>query len=1151
MGAGTLDFGFGGADNTGNGVSTPADRNAYHHVMQARRMGLKWLPGLSWLDVNYTSVVNFDILLCNAAYVGDGAVLYASGGGCGNTGEIADVIIHEWGHGLDETTLEADDASAEGTADVVAMHLSRSAKIGPGFFKASGAPSRDLDRSTTFKGLLSVSNIDEHCPTGGLVGPLGYEVHCEGEIYGQAAWDLAQALVAKHGRHTGWRLSERLFFTSLPDAGGYLPTDAAPVYDAYLFADDDDGNLINGTPNATEIFQAFAAHGMATVELPASPACSRPAQPAAAVVASCDGLEVSWSSVPGVDHYEVLRSDEGEQGPFFPLAVVPPGTTTHDDTTVAPGIDYGYVVLAVDAAGCESTVEGPVPGRVVAPVLDLTAARADDEPLGNRSGGADPGETVDLVLTLANTGDGDATAVSGTLTTTTPGVLVLEPTASWPAIPAGSTADNLDPLRIETDDQLVCGERVRLQLEHDEGSTCPSRTSFFDVLLGEATTLVEHDFEGSNGWVRDVENSTATAGEWIRDLPQGSVTQPAEDTTPDGIRCWLTGQGANDVDGGATILRSSNFDLSTYDHVEVSYARWYTNSNPGVDLGDFFHAEVSPNGGTTWTILESVNYLETVPAWIRRRFSLEPNMLTNQVRFRFVVADGAGVDATVEAAVDDFRLETFTCDPTPACSVAPDFSGIASIGSGPGCGEVRLEWQEASSNCENAAITYDVHRGTDPRMVADETNRIASGLTATGFVDPFLVPGETYHYVVRAIDSRSGGDGNNLVGSASAALVPDQQAPAFGGLEQATPGESCGETVLDWSPASESCSLPVAYEIHRSTDPSFVPGAKTLVASTFSSSFVDVAPTPGAQFSYVVQARDAAGNVDANVVRLDAAATRPDEVFAASSFEADDGGWTVGTPNDATEGEWAWGDPGESLSQPEDDATENGTKAWITGLEGWIPDPLGDNDVDAGSTTLVTAGYDLSGADAPVVRYSRWFFNSPSVGDPEEPLIIEVSDNGGADWLAIDRADATSPVGWIRVSVPLLEAGIATTSDVRFRFTASDLGGDSLLEAGIDDFELVDPSEGCTVCAAPPETVGTVLVGRSGGDVILDWTDDPVQGKRFAVYRLDGAGLADALRVGTTSARSFVHEEAATSGDDFYYRVTAIDACGAESALSD
>ena len=51
--------------------------------------------------------------------------------------------------------------------------------------------------------------------------------------------------------------AERIFFTSLADQGSWDPVSPLSVYDAYINADDDDGNLANGTPHAAAIFAAF------------------------------------------------------------------------------------------------------------------------------------------------------------------------------------------------------------------------------------------------------------------------------------------------------------------------------------------------------------------------------------------------------------------------------------------------------------------------------------------------------------------------------------------------------------------------------------------------------------------------------------------------------------------------------------------------------------------------------------------------------------------------------------------------------------------------------------------------------------------------------------------------------------------------------
>ena len=149
-------------------------------------------------------------------------------------------------------------------------------------------PVRDLDSSRV--GYVAAPGNWNHplwncvdCSVQGLNcsdGTFGHEVHCEGEIYGQAQWDLAGLMTAKHGFNTGWQDLERIYFVLLPQADTMNPGFSGNVYDAYLAVDDDNGNLADGTPNCLEIFTAFAAHGIAGTSCGASTSgCSRPAEP--------------------------------------------------------------------------------------------------------------------------------------------------------------------------------------------------------------------------------------------------------------------------------------------------------------------------------------------------------------------------------------------------------------------------------------------------------------------------------------------------------------------------------------------------------------------------------------------------------------------------------------------------------------------------------------------------------------------------------------------------------------------------------------------------------------------------------------------------------------------------------------------------------
>jgi len=83
-----------------------------------------------------------------------------------------------------------------------------------------------------------------------------------------------------------------------------------------------------------------------------------------------------------------------------------------------------------------------------------------------------------------------------------------------------------------------------------------------------------------------------------------------------------------------------------------------------------------------------------------------------------------------------------------------------------------VTWPAATPYCGGGAA-YSVYRSTDPAFVPSDSNRIASGLTGTGFVDASgLVSGTTYHYVVRATDTANGVEEQNLVRRSAAPSGP-------------------------------------------------------------------------------------------------------------------------------------------------------------------------------------------------------------------------------------------------------------------------------------------------------------------------------------------------------------------------------------------
>ena len=210
-------------------------------------------PELQWLDDQLQVVVN-ENQTCNAFSTGDDIHFYKArfssspiaGGNCQNTARIADVVYHEFGHSLHAQSVipgvgSFDGALSEGMSDMLAAFITNDHGMGRGFFFGE-APLRNLDPATDLRWPEDTTG----------------EVHDDGEIIGGTMWDLRKALIAKLGANAGDAQARKIFYAALERASD-IPTTFAEA----LLADDDDGNLENGTPNQCEINTAFGQHGLA------------------------------------------------------------------------------------------------------------------------------------------------------------------------------------------------------------------------------------------------------------------------------------------------------------------------------------------------------------------------------------------------------------------------------------------------------------------------------------------------------------------------------------------------------------------------------------------------------------------------------------------------------------------------------------------------------------------------------------------------------------------------------------------------------------------------------------------------------------------------------------------------------------------------
>lgn len=220
-------------------VATQAEIDSYVFLSQVRGWLLEHGPDLSYATDRLTSKVNINSS-CNAYY--DGSInLFQAGNGCNNTGRIADVNYHEWGHGLHAAaagTWYVDGSVGEGAGDITAFLQTGDSTIGP-YFWTNGSGIRDVSADRVYP--------DD------LVG----EVHTDGLIFAGAVWDLLGLLAAESSDEAARSLVSDLLIDALREN-----PDLDETYDAFVAADDDNGDLSDGTPHRCAILDAFSRHGL-------------------------------------------------------------------------------------------------------------------------------------------------------------------------------------------------------------------------------------------------------------------------------------------------------------------------------------------------------------------------------------------------------------------------------------------------------------------------------------------------------------------------------------------------------------------------------------------------------------------------------------------------------------------------------------------------------------------------------------------------------------------------------------------------------------------------------------------------------------------------------------------------------------------------
>lgn len=195
---------------------------------------------------------------------------------------------------------------------------------------------------------------------------------------------------------------------------------------------------------------------------------------------------------------------------------------------------------------------------------------------------------------------------------------------------------------------------------------------------------------------------------------------------------------------------------------------------------------------------------------------------------------------------------------------------------------------------------------------------------------------------------------------------------------------------------------------------------------------------PGTLIEWYVSAMDTAGHT-----QNDVDPSTPHETLASTgvttvlndNFDTNMG-WTVTNDPSLTTGAWERAIPSPPTRGEPPSAQGGSGYCYVT------DNRVGNFDVDGGPTWLTSPAFDLTGNGV----VSCYVFMYGSTG--EDPLTLQVSNNGGASWVNV-RTWFTTNNAWVPISF-VASKYVTPTNNMRIRIWTTDNPNNSVVEAGFD-----------------------------------------------------------------------------------------------------
>jgi hypothetical protein len=645
--------GHGGVGNT------HSSREQFYQVNRIKEVVKGWLPGNTWLNQVLTVNVNLN-QTCNAYWNGTTLNFFKSGGGCNNTGEIAGVSLHEFGHGIDQndgTGTATDGATGENYGDTTALIALHNSCLGAGFLggncsgygdactSCTGVRDADFAKHASNTPMTADNFIRVHCPAGsGGTGPCGKEVHCESYVPTQTMWDLAARDLPSPGTGIAWTILDRLWYLSRNTAtksfsctAGTTFTSngcsAGSLWKVFRAVDDDNGNLNDGTPHGGALFAAFNRHGIAcTTDAGASTTfagCTPPASPSLSVTAGSNSASLSWAAV-GTATYDVFRNETGCNAGFTKLATGQTATT-FSDPNVANGLTYFYQVTAFPSgnescASLPSTCISVTPtGGTATPDFSISASPS--------AVSVAQGGTGTSTITTAVSGGFNA-AISLSASGLPAGVTVSFSPASIAAPGSGSST-----LTFTVASTATPGTST-ITITGTGGGVTHTTTVSLTVTSGSTSQLL-----GNPGF----ENGSANPAPWT--VTAGVIDSSTGEAAHSGAwKAWLDGYGTTHTD---SILQTVTIPSTATSATLAFWLHIDTAETTTITAFDTLKVQIRNTAGTVLSTLATYSNLNKATGFSQK--SLDVTSFKGQTIQVFLVG---AEDSSLQTSfvVDDFTL---------------------------------------------------------------------------------------------------------------------------------------------------------------------------------------------------------------------------------------------------------------------------------------------------------------------------------------------------------------------------------------------------------------------------------------------------------------------------------------------------------------